>query len=135
MRLIQSCLGLFTTVSILTPCCLASDRVDDLSTKMFISKVQKAVKHNWFPPNPGFDLAVTIEVETTYDGRIISSHILKSSGNRRADAAAMHAVSSAFPIKPEARYLNIPRKTLALIIAFDWKKTGGVSVTKSNVSH
>lgn len=101
-----------------------------------MSNVRAAIKRNWFPPNPGFGLAVTIGVKISQDGRLVTAHVLKSSGNRRADLAAMHAVTSAFPIKPEPKYLNLKRNNLDLIIAFDWMKlTGGVSVTSQEVGN
>jgi len=136
MRLMSSCLWLVIILSMQTPSCFASDSGDNSGIVTFVSKVQKTIKRNWFPPKPGFGLAVTIEVKVSQDGRLIRAHLLKSSGNQHADSAAMHAVSTAFPVKLDRRYLDHQDENLDLIIAFDWKKiAGGVSVTSSKASH
>ncbi len=66
----------------------------------YMRDLQRKIKRNWEPPKGNESKRVVVLFKVSKDGRLLSSKILKSSGNERSDDAALKAVKLTAPFGP-----------------------------------
>ena len=66
----------------------------------YMRNLQRQLRKNWHPPEIEASTKVTVYFEVKRDGNIKSMMILKSSGFKRLDEAALNAVRYAVPYPP-----------------------------------
>lgn len=66
----------------------------------YMTELKRRIKRNWEPPRGNESKRVVVMFVVGKDGRLISQRIMRSSGNKETDRAAMSAVELTAPFKP-----------------------------------
>lgn len=77
--------------------------IDAIKTADFgpwMSALKRKIKMNWHPPKGEESRQVILAFKVAKDGRLLTCSVLKSSGLKAADDAAIQAVKAAAPFKP-----------------------------------
>lgn len=68
--------------------------------KGYMYRMQKNIKSNWNPPSQEVSRGVTILYTINRDGTLKKYKVLKSSGVKELDDAAVEALKKSFPFEP-----------------------------------
>lgn len=66
----------------------------------YMRELQRRIKMNWEPPKGKESLRVVLLFRLAKDGRLLSRAVFKSSGDDKADKAALDALENSMPFKP-----------------------------------
>lgn len=66
----------------------------------YMKELQMHIKANWDPPKGRESLRVILLFRLAKDGRLLSRSVFKSSGDDKADKAALDALENSMPFKP-----------------------------------
>lgn len=94
----------------------------DTSENDYVKYLQKHIKMNWKPPKDDIAKNTVALIKIAKNGRLISCEIFKSSGNQKADEAAVKAVQLAAPFKPLPA--NFKVQSVDVIFTFDYRVWG-----------
>ena len=94
----------------------------DTSENDYVKYLQKRIKKNWHPPLDDMTKNTVALIKIAKNGRLISCEIFKSSGNQKADEAAVKAVQLAAPFKPLPA--NFKVQSVDVIFTFDYRVWG-----------
>ena len=76
------------------------DTLKDPDFGQYMKELQRRIKMHWNPPKGNESKRVVLLFKIAKDGRLLSCSILKSSGLKNADDAALNAVHLAAPFRP-----------------------------------
>jgi TonB family protein len=74
--------------------------VTQLDYGPYMAKLQKRIKHNWYPPKLGESDRTQVIFKVHRDGSVTDLRLVRPSVNTEADQAALKAVQSAAPVDP-----------------------------------
>lgn len=67
---------------------------------LYMKELQKRIKMNWDPPKENESKKVVLLFKIDKDGKLLAAKVFKTSGNDKADKAALKAVEVTAPFKP-----------------------------------
>lgn len=76
------------------------DAVREPDWGSYMRELQRRIKRNWNPPRGDQSKRVVLSFTIARDGRLLRSHVLRSSGNSENDRAAISAVQLTAPFRP-----------------------------------
>ena len=94
----------------------------DTSENDYVEYLQKCIKKNWHPPLEDMAKNTVALIKIAKDGKLISCEIFKSSGNKKADEAAIKAVQAAAPFRPLPA--NYEGQSVNIIFTFNYRVEG-----------
>jgi len=66
----------------------------------YMRELQRTIKTNWQPPKDETSNRVVLLFKIRKDGKLMNSSVYKTSGNKKADNAALKAVKESAPFRP-----------------------------------
>lgn len=72
----------------------------DIDFNPYMQELQVSIKKNWNPPKRPKSNQVVLLFKIRKDGKLLSAKVLKSSGNKDIDKAALKALEDTQPFKP-----------------------------------
>lgn len=94
----------------------------DVDFQPYMNEMQVKIKKNWNPPNSLKSKRIIVLFKIGKDGKLLSAKILKSSGSKKADNAALKALQDAQPFKALPKQCK--DKSINVQFTFDYNVWG-----------
>ncbi len=98
----------------------------------YMIALERKIKNNWTPPKSDISKRVVVVFEIAKDGKLLSSKITKSSGNKKADRAALDAIIISEPFKPLPS--EFKGESVPIEFTFDYNILGPKTLTNNTTA-